>query len=71
MIRMFSNHLAAKRSRARTRSICGIFSQEGTLLSNHFQCFSSYYGSMAPCGVVELELKLVGARCWWLELELS
>ena len=54
------DHLTPRRSKARTRSICGMFSPKGTL-SNHFQCFGSD-GSIRVNAPSEVEL-LEGC-CW-------
>ena len=48
---IFCYHLAAKRSKARTRSICGMFSAKGTL-SDHFSCLLI----LSQCPLTEVEL---------------
>ena len=50
---IFCYHLAAKRSKARTRSIFSMFSAKGTL-SDHFSCLLSL--RMSQCPLTEVEL---------------
>ena len=57
MVGIFCYHLAAKRSKARTRSICGMFSAKGTL-SDHFSCLLTLRMSQCPLTEVELVSEL-------------